>query len=292
MGLPQLKGRIERNYPLKKLNTWKIGGPGEIVFWPKKTEDLLQAVNWCKKSNTPVNLLGHGSNVLIPDNGLRGMIIVTTELRNINWQENTVTVEAGYPLMRLAREAAERGLGGLEFASGIPGTVGGAVVINAGAYGGEIGNLVKQVKVMTKQGKLTALDKEQISFSYRNSSLLTQELWVLECSMSLEYSDSENIKQTMKTLMEKRKKTQPLEYPNAGSVFRNPPGDSAGRLIEEAGWKGFRIGDAQVSEKHANFIINRGKATAVDVLELIKIIQNDIQEKYDIWLEPEIKIVG
>ena len=270
MNLPSVKGRLEQDYSLKKLNTWKIGGQAEMVFWPENTDEMLCMTNWCKNNYISMFLLGRGSNVLLPDQGLKGMVIVTTELNSIHWEEDIVKVEAGYPLTRLAREAALKGLTGLEFACGIPGTVGAAIAINAGAHGGEIGKIVEKVKVLTPEGEVLVVDGEEIEFSYRNSSLVEDGYWVLESTIRLRAGGNcGDIKKVMEKLKDIRRQTQPLEYPNAGSVFRNPPGNSAGRLLEQAGWKGYRVGDAQVSEKHANFIINKGNAKADDVLGLM-----------------------
>lgn len=293
LNLPQVKGRLEKDYSLKKLNTWRIGGQAETVFWPENSNELLDMLNWCQQNSLPIVLLGRGSNVLLPDKGLRGMVIVTTKIDSINWQEDRVQVGAGYSLIRLASEAALRGLQGLEFACGIPGTIGAGIAINAGAHGGEIGNLVEEVKVLTAEGKILELNGEEIKFSYRDSSLVQNGYWVLESTIRLKAGGkSSDIREKMKTLKYKRRQTQPLEYPNAGSIFRNPPGHSAGQLIEQAGWKGYRLGEAEVSEKHANFIINKGNAKADDVLELISIVQQDIKDKYGLVLETEVKIVN
>ncbi len=294
MDLPQVKGKLEKDYPLKKLNTWRIGGLGELVFWPKDINELVNVVKWCKNQNKekPLLLLGRGSNVLLPDEGFKGLVIVDTELRGITWQEDMVSCEAGYSLMCLAREAASRGLGGLEFACGIPGTVGAAIAINAGAHGEEIGKLVKDVKVLTPEGEISILPSEDISFEYRKSSLVEKGYFILESALRLDPGgESVVIRERMNDLLAKRRITQPLEYPNAGSVFRNPPGNSAGRLIEQAGWKGRRIGDAQVSEKHANFIVNRGNAKSEEILRLILEIKKDISAKFGIELETEISVI-
>lgn len=291
-GIPNLKGRLEKDYPLRKLNTWKIGGLAEIVFWPETTEALLEMVCWCREKNIPHLILGRGSNVLFPDQGLRGMVMVNTQLSNIAWQNDCVRVEAGYSLRRLAREAAAKGLSGLEFACGIPGTVGAAIAINAGAYGQQIGDLVETVRVLTSEGKDLLLNGRDIRFTYRNSLLLENNYVVVEGTLRLKTGVGQDaIEEMMKSRQANRRMTQPLKYSNAGSVFRNPPGDSAGRLIEQAGWKGRVIGDAQVSEKHANFIVNLGKARSGDVLKLIEGIQEDVRRKFGIELQTEICII-
>lgn len=292
MELPEVKGRLEYGYPLKKLNTWKIGGPGELVFWPEHSSELIEMVNWCRGMDKQIFFLGRGSNVLLPDEGLKAVVIVTTCLDRIRWQKDSVFCEAGYSLMRLAREAADRGLSGLEFACSIPGSVGAAIAINAGAQGEEIGKLVEKVKVLTTEGELLDIPKEEACFAYRHSSLADQNYFVLESTLRLfPGKEITEIKETMNQYLTKRRATQPLEYPNAGSVFRNPPGNSAGQLLEEAGWKGRSMGDAQVSEKHANFIVNRGNAKSEDIIRLIAEIQEDISRKFGVELVPEIKII-
>lgn len=292
MNLPTVKGRLEKDYSLKKLNTWKIGGQAEMVFWPENNDELLMMIDWCRTNSIPLILLGRGSNVLLPDKGLTGMVIVNTKLNRACWDEDRVQVEAGYSLILLARQAALRGLSGLEFACGIPGTVGAGIAINAGAHGNEIGSLVENVKVLTPKREIIVLDRKEIEFSYRNSSLSDDGFWILKSTMRLNPGNYSDIKETMKKLQQMRTQTQPLKYPNAGSIFRNPLGYSAGQMIEQAGWKGYRIGDAEVSQKHANFIVNKGNARAHDVLQLITLIQQDINEKYGILLEKEIRVIN
>ena len=290
MILKGIKGKVEKNYPLNRLNTWKIGGVAELVFWPEDVDELSQAFSLAKSEKMPIRLLGRGSNVLLPDEGLAGITVITTALNKIYWKEDLVRVESGYSLARLAQEAAKRGLTGLEFAGGIPGTVGGAIIMNAGAHGSDIQKVLLSVKVLTFEGEIKTLTKDEIEFGYRECSLRDQ-AWVLEGTFKLGKGNVETIKNVMVEYLKKRKNSQPLEFPNAGSVFRNPEGDSAGRLIEEAGWKGRNIGGAKVSDKHANFIINTGTATATDVLTLIQEIQRDVLEKYDVKLKTEVQCI-
>lgn len=282
---------MEANYPLKKLNTWKIGGLAETVFWPADEEELQKVWLEAQNKGVPIRLLGRGSNVLLPDEGLSGITVITTSLDEIIWEEERVKVGAGYSLARLAQEAADRGLTGLEFARGIPGTVGGAVVMNAGAHGGEIQEVLEAVKVLTREGEIQLLRKDQIRFGYRECSLRGRD-WILEGIFKLVEGDGDVIQEVMSRNLKKRREAQPLEYPNAGSIFRNPEGNSAGRLIEEAGWKGKGIGGALVSPKHANFIINSGTATAADVLFLIREIQRDIHKKYGVELKTEVQYIA
>lgn len=290
MNLQGLNGRLEHNFPLQKLSTWRIGGLAEIVFWPQNEEELVKVWLQGKEKNIPLRFFGRGSNILFPDEGLPGLTIITTQLNQTQWDEEVVRVDAGRPLAALAQEAAARGLTGLEFGAGIPGTVGGAIVMNAGAHGGSIADILEQVKIMTFSGEVKVLDKEDLKFGYRQCSLRDQAI-ILEGVLRLRKGEKESIKGKMSEYLAKRKASQPLEYPNAGSVFRNPTGDSAGRLIERAGWKGKKYGDAQVSEKHANFIINLGNATAFQVQSLIEDIQRDVQEKYGVELKPEVCII-
>lgn len=215
---------------------------------------------------------------------------MSTALTQEIWGESSLKAEAGCTLARLAQVAGERGLSGLEFARGIPGTLGGAIVMNAGAHGGEIQNVLRSVKVLTESGKVQIYDKRELTFGYRECSLQGK-VWILEAELELRPGSKAEIKKQMAENLEKRKAAQPLELPNAGSVFRNPPGDSAGRLIEQAGWKGKNIGGAQVSTKHANFIVNMGNATAQDVLSLIQAIQDDVLKKFEVKLLTEVHYI-
>lgn len=279
---------MEKNYPLHQLTTWKIGGPAEAVYWPPTISDLLVVWQRAQNAQIPVWLIGRGSNLLISDEGLPGVVLMTTALRGIQWADYKVQVEAGYSLARLAQEAGERGWSGLEFARGIPGSVGGAVVMNAGAHGGEMASRISSVTVLWPDAGIRKMERSELEFAYRSCSLRGR-AWVLETQLEFSAGDREQIIKTMKDNLAKRAAHQPLEKPNAGSVFRNPPGDSAGRLIEEAGWKGKRIGDAQVSEKHANFIVNLDKASTTDVLTLIEKIRKDIKSKFGISLQTEVE---
>ena len=283
-------GRVEHQYPLKKLNTWRIGGLAEAVYWPDREDELREIWLKCQKEGVPLRLFGRGSNVLFPDEGLTGLTVISTGLAGAIWTDQSVKVGAGYSLARLSQEAADRGLTGLEFARGIPGTVGGAVVMNAGAHGGSIQDILEEVKILTLQGEIRNLRKEDIQFGYRECSLRDQ-AFVLEAVFRLQDGDPDRIHQIMSENLAKRKASQPLELPNAGSVFRNPPGDSAGRLIEEAGWKGKRLGGAQVSSKHANFIVNLGNATALEVLTLIREIQKEVHRKFGVELKTEVRYI-
>ncbi len=278
---------MEKNYPLHQLTTWKIGGPAETVYWPQTKEDLSKVWQRAQKAEVPVWLIGQGSNLLVPDAGLPGVTLVTTALRAIEWGDYTVQVEAGYPLARLAQEAGERGFSGLAFARGIPGSVGGAVVMNAGAHGGAMAPHIATVTALWPDGTVKKVGKAELEFAYRFCSLRSH-AWVLEVELMFTPGDRETIMQEMKENLKKRAINQPLDKPSAGSVFQNPPGDSAGRLIEAAGWKGRSVGGAQVSNKHSNFIVNTGNARAIDVLTLIEEIQKSVQLKFGVTLKTEV----
>jgi UDP-N-acetylenolpyruvoylglucosamine reductase len=282
---------MEKNYPLHQLTTWKIGGPAEVVYWPPTINDLVTVWRRAQEAQIQVWLIGRGSNLLITDEGLPGIVLLTTALRGIQWEDCKVQVEAGYSLARLAQETGERGWSGLEFARGIPGSVGGAVIMNAGAHGGEMAPLIQSVTALWPDGTVRRMERSELEFAYRSCSLRGC-AWVLETQLEFSAGDREQLIKNMKENLVKRAANQPLEKPNAGSVFRNPPGDSAGRLIEAAGWKGKRIGDAQVSEKHANFIVNLDKASSKDVLTLIEEIQDDIKLKFGITLQTEVEYLG
>ncbi len=273
------------------MNTWRIGGLAETVCWPESEEELREIWLKCQEQGIPFRLFGRGSNVLFPDEGLPGVTVISTGLAQSVWDFEWVTVGAGYSLARLSQEAADRGLTGLEFARGIPGTVGGAVVMNAGAHGGSIQDVLEEVKILAPEGEVQRLAKEDIQFGYRECSLRDQAI-VLEGVFHLKPGDPDVIQATMSENLARRKAAQPLELPNAGSVFRNPPGGSAGRLIEEAGWKGKRLGGAQVSSKHANFIVNQGNATARDVLALIREIQKDVHHQFGVELKTEVRYIS
>lgn len=290
MILDGCKGRVERNYPLKNLTTWKIGGPAEYAYWPENNEELARIYRRAQAENVTLWLIGRGSNLLVSDRGLSGVAVITTKLTGISWGDYQVRAEAGSSLARLSQLAGERSWSGLEFARGIPGTVGGGVVMNAGAHGGEVGGRILRVKVL-KAGEIQEYTKQEIVFAYRRSSL-QNEAWVLEAEFGLQPGNRDEILACMQENLRKRTASQPLDRPNAGSVFRNPPGDFAARLIESAGWKGKYRGGAQVSEKHSNFIINTGGAKAADVLSLIHAIQKDVFEKFGVELQQEIRYLA
>ena len=287
-----IKGDIFLNELMKDNTFFHIGGPADIII-PRDLSDLKNILILASENNIPVTIIGNGTNLLVSDNGIEGIVIKIKDcLNNIVIEKQHITVGAGCLLSQLSKVVAIRGLTGLEFAIGIPGTVGGAVVMNAGAHGSEMSDAVTKAKVMNFTGEINELSKDDLEFGYRKSILQKRDLIVLEAEIELKKDDAERIKEKMIKYLEWRKKNQPIDMPNAGSIFKNPKNDYAGRLIDLAGCKGMKIGGAQVSELKANFIINIGNSTASDVLKLMNAVQKIVLEKYGVELVPEIKIVG
>lgn len=279
---------------MRNHTTWRIGGPVELLVQPESTEELRQALQEAKASRKPFYVIGSGSNLLVADDGLTGTVIkLGGSLRGLQMTGQTIIAEAGVPLPFLARKAAEHNLSGLEFAAGIPGTIGGAVVMNAGAYRSQISDIVTGVTCCDTEGKLLTLSAEQCGFSYRNSRFKQQkDLVVVSVQLELKVGKKEEILAQMQKNTTARNAKQPVEYPSAGSIFKNPPQDAAGRLVELVGAKGWRQGDAMVSEKHSNFIINTGAATCEDVLQLVKKVKQAVLDKTGVLLEEEILLLG
>jgi UDP-N-acetylmuramate dehydrogenase len=306
--------KTREKIPLKEYTTFKIGGPARYFFVAKNKEDLKNAIFWAKKKKLPFFILGGGSNVLFSDNGFKGLVI---KLQNTQYKiRNTkIVAEAGVPLQKLVLETAKRGLSGLENLAGIPGTLGGGIWGNAGAFGREIGDLVEEVKVLdvgSSKLEVKRLKNKDCKFGYRDSIFKRKKnLIILEATLRLKRGKRKEIEEKIKEFLKLRKEKQPLEFPSAGSVFKNVPIEKvpkeirekfkekikdgflpAGVLIEAAGLKGFQIGGAKISEKHANFIVNVGEAKANDVKELIEKIKKEVKKKFKIQLEEEIKLVG
>ncbi len=283
---------LKTKEPMSSHTSLKIGGPADYFIIPGGSEELKELLCFCRNEFIPLFVFSGGTNILVSDKGIRGLAVkLNKAFKNIDINGSRVTVGAGMPLPMLAARTVQEGLSGLEFAAGIPGAVGGAVVINAGAYGNCMAELISKVKVLTWQGEIKVIFSNELDFDYRHSSLLRKNWIVLEVELELVRGEYISIKQRMEELLNYRRKNHPTQ-PSAGSVFRNPPGESAGRLIERAGCKGLRIGDAQVSQKHANFIINLGRARAVDYLEVITRVRKRVYEEFGFMLEPEINIVG
>ena len=273
--------------------TFRIGGPASLAVFPQDAEELIRAVRFCREAELPYLLLGCGSDVLADDGGYAGAVIFTTEMKRISVCGETLTAEAGTPLSLCACAARDASLAGMAFAYGIPGSVGGGVFMNAGAYGGEIVQILSSVDCYdAEEDRRFTLSAAECALGYRTSVFQKTGYIILRASFALHGGDREAIRAEMNDYMARRREKQPLEYPSAGSVFKRPTGYYAGTLIQEAGLKGCRIGGAQVSEKHAGFIVNVGGATAQDVQQLIARIQQTVEEKYGVRLEPEVKFVG
>jgi UDP-N-acetylmuramate dehydrogenase len=295
-----IRGEIQRDEPLSRHTSFAIGGPADIMAFPADRDDVATLLQQINSQNLPYFILGGGTNVLVRDGGFRGVVInlkcmqqvaIEREYRSIGGLFAVVSAEAGALFSRVLAFAAEEGLTGLEFAAGIPGTIGGAVCMNAGTARGEIGDIIESVGLISPDGTLLTKGRDDMRFGYRTSSIPVGHL-VVEVRMIVRRDDREKIKGQVKELLDVRKQRQPWGLPNAGSMFKNPHEESAGRLIEAAGLKGRTVGDAQVSEKHANFIVNRGRAKAADVLKLMEIVQQAVLDVHDVRLEPEIKIIG
>lgn len=284
--------RIRREVALASYTTWRIGGAAEFFFRPENSEECAVAISLAREYDIPVAILGGGSNVLISDQGIAGLVIHMSQMKTVSWLEQGVVVGAGYSLPKLAQMAAQKELAGLEFAAGIPGTLGGAVLMNAGAHGSEMAEVVAAVSVVTPEGEIRDLPGSQLDFAYRSSALKGSGQLITEIKLILKPGNQAASKELMAKILAARKEKQPYQYPNAGSVFKNPPQDAAGRLIEEAGGKGLTVGGAQVSTKHANFIVNLGGATADDVFKLIKEVQALVFQKFGFLLETEIVMLG
>lgn len=288
-----VSGRVRTGEPMKKHTSWRIGGPADYFIEPVGREELQSLVSFAYQRKVPLTVIGNGSNLLVSEKGIRGIVLkIGSGLARVTTLENDVVAEAGAKLSTLAAVARDNGLGGLEFSAGIPGTVGGAVVMNAGANGSSVSALVREVLLLDLEGRLCRKDREALSFSYRSSILQRDPAIVVEAKFTCYPRESHLIQEEMESYLARRLSTQPLRMPNAGSVFKNPPGDSAGRLIEAAGLKGLRVGGAQISDMHANFIVNLGMATASDVLALIDKTRETVLARNGVELLLEVQIVG
>lgn len=279
--------------PMKEHTTFRVGGPARYLAEPKDTKELAAVISACVREGMPFTVMGNGSNLLVSDAGYDGVVIRLFKNMSRIWVQGPhMILEAGALLVRAASVACREGLAGLEFASGIPGTVGGALVMNAGAYGGEMKDIVCCVKVLAKDGAVREYTKEEMDFGYRRSRIAEEESIVLEAELRLCPGSTGEIRARMDELRERRVQKQPLEYASAGSTFKRPEGYFAGKLIEDAGLRGFRIGDAQVSEKHCGFLINRGSASASEIAELIRQVQERVYETSGVRLQTEVKFLG
>ena len=287
------KDRVLVDEPMKRHTTFRIGGPADFFLLPSTVDEVRGILEICREEEIPYFILGNGSNLLVSDKGYRGVIIqLYRNFSNISVEGNEICASSGALLSQIAAAARNASLTGFEFAGGIPGTLGGAVFMNAGAYGGELKDVLKEAVVMTEQGEILTLPVEKLDMGYRTSRIKKAGYLVLEARLVLEQGDMDKIRDITKDLTEKRVSKQPLEYPSAGSTFKRPEGYFAGKLIMDAGLRGYQVGDAQVSEKHCGFVINKGNATAADVLTLIENVREKVQEQFGVTLEPEVKFLG
>ena len=287
------KERVLVDEPMKKHTTFRVGGNADYFVMPRTTEEIQQVIELCKKENLPYYILGNGSNLLVSDKGYRGVMIqIYKEMNAITVNGNRICAQAGALLSKVGSVALEAELTGFEFAAGIPGTVGGAVVMNAGAYGGEMKDILSSATVLTEDGTILTLKNEELKLGYRTSIVAKKNYIVLEAEYQLRVGDKADIRAKMDELKLQRVTKQPLEYPSAGSTFKRPTGYFAGKLIQDAGLRGFQVGGAQVSEKHCGFVINTGNATAADIMELMKQVSERVYEEFGVMLEPEVKRLG
>jgi UDP-N-acetylmuramate dehydrogenase len=300
MEIEDFKGEIREREPMSRHTSYAIGGPADVFAVPVDRDDLSALLREIREKGLNYIVIGGGTNLLVRDGGFRGVVIslqrmqdvrIEREYRSIGGAFAVVAAEAGMPLQKLLSFTVEEGLTGLEFAAGIPGSVGGAVCMNAGTASGEIGDVVDSVTLLSPEGSMTTRGREEMGFGYRTSSISEGHV-VLDVHIVLRRGDRDKIKAHVRELLDARKKRQPAGYPNAGSIFKNPQEESAGKLIEEAGLKGTTVGNAQVSGKHANFIVNKGHARASDVLALMELVKEKVLQVHGVRLEPEIKIIG
>jgi len=283
---------VFENEMMKDYTTFRIGGKADVVVKPGSYEEVAIAVKLCKENQVPYYILGNGSNLLVADEGYRGVIIqIYNRLDEVKVEGNRVVAQAGALLSKIATKAMENSLTGLEFAHGIPGTLGGAVVMNAGAYNGEMKQVLVSCDVLDEEGNILNLTNEQLELGYRTSIIQKKNYIVLGATIALEKGNQQEIKAYMKELMTRRKEKQPLEKPSAGSTFKRPVGYFAGKLIMDSDLRGYKVGGAMISEKHCGFVVNDGDATCKDVEDLIKHVQKVVKEKFQVDLEAEVKIL-
>jgi UDP-N-acetylmuramate dehydrogenase len=287
---------VRPNVEMRTLTTMKVGGRADVILEPASPEQIKDAIGYCEDKGIPWTVMGRGSNLIVRDGGIRGVVMkIGPRMSNLSYRVQKGKVEiiawAGLPLKRLLREAVRNGWGGMDFLAGIPGTVGGAVVMNAGGRDQAMGTMVKEVAWLDGEGRLERKGAGDLGFQYRSSGI-PHGVVLVEVRLEAPIIPRQDVVKGIRERMEKRLKTQPLGCPSSGCIFKNPPGESAGRLIEEAGLKGLRVGGAIVSHKHANFIINEGDARASHVLDLMALVRQKVAQRTGIWLEPEVKVVG
>ncbi len=279
--------------PMKEHTTFRVGGPADVFVIPETVDEVKAVIAAAKEEDIPYYIVGNGSNLLVGDQGFRGMIVqIYKNMNAITYADGEITAQAGALLSTIAKVAVNHERAGFEFASGIPGTLGGAVTMNAGAYGGEMKHVLKNATVLTKEGEVITISVEELELGYRKSVIIDKGYVVLEAVIALEAGDKEAILAKMNEHTVARKTKQPLEYPSAGSTFKRPTGYFAGKLIQDAGLRGYTVGGAQVSEKHCGFVINKGDATAKDIVTLMKDVNDKVVAEFGVPLEPEVKMIG
>ncbi|WP_300347760.1 UDP-N-acetylmuramate dehydrogenase [Clostridium sp.] len=286
------KEDIIMDSPMREHIYFKVGGPADILVTPVTEEQVVKTLKLCKENNVPYFILGNGSNILVKDGGVSGVVIKFNKLNRVIAEGHCVTAQSGALLKDVSKAALENNLRGFEFACGIPGSIGGAVFMNAGAYDGEMAHVIQSAKVIDDNLNIRVLSKDELELGYRSSSVMKKGYVVLEATVELEKGEYVSIKDKIDDLTNKRESKQPLEYPSAGSTFKRPVGYFAGKLIQDSGLKGFSIGGAAVSEKHSGFVINKGGATAKDVLDVIAHVQKTVKENFDVDLHTEVRIIG
>lgn len=285
--------RVKKEEPMRLHTTFRVGGPADLFVSPNSVEEVRKVTALCREEGVPYYIMGNGSNLLVSDQGYRGVIIqFYKEMNDISVEGTLLRAQAGALLSAVANRALSESLTGVEFAAGIPGTLGGACVMNAGAYGGEMKDVLKAVTVLTQEGEVLTLSNEELELGYRTSVIARKHYIVLEAEIALSEGKKEEIQAVMDDLKERRITKQPLEYPSAGSTFKRPEGYFAGKLIQDAGLRGFQVGGAQVSEKHCGFVINKDHATAAEIAELIRQVSEKVEAQFGVKLEPEVKRLG
>lgn len=283
---------IKQNEPLSRYTFTHTGGPADWLAFPKSVDEVQRLVEFAKQHQLPITVLGNASNLIVKDGGIAGLVLILTDMKAITVHDNTVTADAGAAYIDVTKVARDHSLSGIEFAAGIPGSVGGAVFMNAGAYGGETKNVIAKATVMDRDGKIFELNNQELDFGYRHSSVQDRHLIVLSADFALTPGDFATIKAEMDDLNARRAAKQPLDLPSCGSVFKRPKGYFAGKLIHDSGLQGYTSGGAQVSKKHAGFIVNINHGTASDYLNVIHHVQKTVKEKFGVDLETEVRIIG
>ncbi len=285
--------QVKKDEPMKSHTTFRVGGPADYFVTPQTAEEVEKVIETCTQEKVPYYIVGNGSNLLVSDKGYEGVIIqIYKQMNQVKVEGAQIHAQAGALLSMIAKRALDAELTGFEFAAGIPGTLGGACVMNAGAYGGEMKDVLKSVTVLTDKGEVKTLAKEELELGYRTSVIAKKGYIVLEAVLELQKGEKEKIQAVMDDLKERRVTKQPLEYPSAGSTFKRPEGYFAGKLIQDAGLRGFQVGGAQVSEKHCGFVINKDQATASDVMNLMNQVSDKVYEEFGVRLQPEVKRLG